>query len=274
MTTSIAPSRFANVSRRAALQGVAGLVIAAHLPLKGARGQDGGAPLAPNAFVRVGADDTVTVISRNLEFGQGPYTGLATLVAEELDADWGQVRAEAAPANTALYANPAFQLQGTGGSTSMTTSYVTMRQAGAAARALLVGAAAEAWGVPVSEITVEAGVIRHAASGREGRFGEFVEAAAARPAPDLASVTLKDPADFRLIGKDVVGRLDSPVKANGTAEFTQDIQAPDMLTVVLARPPRFGAQVASFDATDALAVNGVVDVKALPTGVAVYAEGT
>ena len=262
------------VSRRAALQGMAGLVVAIQLPVGRAVAQQSSGPFAPNAYIRIAPDSTVTVISRSLEFGQGPYTGFATLVAEELDADWSQVRAEAAPANI-VYANPAFQMQGTGGSTSITTSYETMRQAGAAARAMLVGAAAEAWDVPPTDITVESGVIRHAGSGREGAFGDFVEAAAARPAPDPATVALKDPSQFRFIGKEgAVRRLDSASKADGTAQFTIDIQAPDMLTVVVARPPRFGATVASFDATEALAVNGVVDVKAIPSGVAVYAEGT
>src|SRR5690606_22652483 len=136
------------------------------------------------AFVRVAEDDTVTVIVRNFEMGQGPYTGFATLVAEELDADWAQMRAEGASPGNPAYINPAFGMHATGGSTSITSSYEEMRRAGATARAMLVGAAADAWGVPAGEITVEQGVIRHAASGREGRFGEFAAAASRRAAPD------------------------------------------------------------------------------------------
>ncbi len=263
-------------SRRAALKGAAALVVAVHLPAR-AFGQsaDPAAPLAANAFVRIGEDDSVTVIVRNLEFGQGPLTGLATLVAEELDADWSQVRAEHAPSNAALYANPVFGFQGTGGSSSMAGAYEDMRRAGAAARAMLVGAAAEMWGVHAEGIAVQRGVLRDVASGREARFGELVAAAAARPAPDPASVTLKDPRDFRLIGREgAVGRLDSRAKVDGTARFTIDIQERDMLTVMLARPERFGATVARVDDAAARAVPGVVDVKALPSGVAVYARGT
>src|SRR6202040_2813535 len=146
----------ASLTRRAALKGAAGLVIGFHLPLA-AHGQsgttrsfgaDGGAAsFAPNAFVRVGTDDTVTVLIKHIEFGQGPFTGLATLVAEEMDADWSKVRAEHAPANVELYKNLAFGAQGTGGSTAITNSYEQMRKAGATARAMLVQAAAQAWNV-------------------------------------------------------------------------------------------------------------------------------
>ena len=151
------------LSRRAALQGMAGLVIGLYLPGGFARAQTGAsAAFAPNAFVRVGTDDTVTVIVKHIEFGQGPFTGLATLVAEEMDADWSKVRAEHAPSNPDLYKNLAFGVQGTGGSSAIANSYEQMRKAGATARAMLVAAVAEAWRVPASEITVERGVLRHA----------------------------------------------------------------------------------------------------------------
>jgi isoquinoline 1-oxidoreductase beta subunit len=269
------------LSRRATLAGMAGLVIGVCLP--GAAMAQGGAarafrpsdpaaaPFAPNAFVRVGSDDTVTVLIKHIEFGQGPFTGLATLVAEEMDADWSKVRAEHAPSNVDLYKNFAFGAQGTGGSTAMANSYEQMRKAGATARAMLVAAAAAAWRVPAGEITVEKGVLRHP-SGREGRFGEFAEAAARLAVP--TDVPLKDPSAFRLIGREgAVRRLDSAIKANGTAQFTIDIREPGMLTVLVARPPRFGGKVASFDATAARSVAGVVDVKQIPSGVAVYAQG-
>src|SRR6266542_1036086 len=191
-----------NLTRRAALQGVAGLVIGLHLPGGSARAQPvaaqafrpggGTAAFTPNAFVRVGTDDTVTVLVKHIEFGQGPLTGLATLVAEELDADWSKVRAEHAPTNTDLYKNLAFGIQGTGGSTAIGNSFEQMRRAGATARAMLVTAAAETWRVPAGEITVQNGVVRHAASGREGRFGQFAEAASRVPVPQ--NVPLKDPA--------------------------------------------------------------------------------
>ena len=269
-------------SRRSMLKGAAGLVIGLHLPLDGAKAQSGAAQVftpdagaaafAPNAFVRVAADDTVTVLIKHIEFGQGPFTGLATLVAEELDADWSKVRAEHAPSNPELYKNLAFGVQGTGGSSAIANSYEQMRKAGATARAMLVTAAAQAWRVPAGEITVERGVLRHARTGRRGRFGQFAQAAAQLPVPE--NVPLKDPSKFRLIGREgAVRKLDSASKANGTAQFTIDIREPGMLTVVVARPSRFGGKVVSFEAGDALAVRGVVDVKEIPSGVAVYAEG-
>ena len=264
-------------SRRAVLQGMAGLVIAFHLPRE-ARAQSVAAGkdriFAPNAFIRIGTDDLVTVLSKHIEFGQGPYTGLSTIVAEELDADWSQMRAQSAPADAKLYNNTAFgPIQGTGGSTAIANSYDQLRKAGATARAMLVSAASQAWKVPASEITVERGTLRHAASKREGRFGQFAEAASKLPVPD--NVRLKDPSAFRLIGRDgVVHKLDTPSKTNGTAQFTIDIREPDLLTVVVAHPDRFGAKVAKVDDRDARKVEGVVDVKTLPSGVAVYANGT
>jgi isoquinoline 1-oxidoreductase beta subunit len=198
-----------HLSRRAALQGLAGLLIGVCLPelasaqsgaARAFRPGDTASAFAPNAFVRVGADATVTVLIKHIEFGQGPFTGLATLVAEEMDADWSKVRAEHAPSNVELYKNFAFGAQGTGGSTAMANSYEQMRKAGATARAMLVEAAAQAWNVRPAEITVEQGVLRHAASGRQGRFGEFAEAAARLSVP--ADAPLKDPSAFRLIGRD------------------------------------------------------------------------
>src|SRR5438876_4738396 len=264
------------ITRRAAVQGMAGLVIGLYLP-RGLRAAAAApaipaAPFAPNAFVRIGTDNTVTVLIKHIEFGQGPFTGLSTLVAEELDADWSQMRAEHAPSNPQLYKNLFFGVQGTGGSSAIANSYEQMRQAGATARAMLVDAAAQTWRVPASEITVERGVLRHARTRREGRFGQFTEAAARLPVP--TDVKLKDPSTFRLIGKDrSVKKLDAPAKTNGKAQFTLDIRERGMLTVIVARPPRFGARVASFDAADARVVRGVVDVKQIPTGVAVYADG-
>jgi len=264
------------ITRRTAVQSMAGLVIGFYLP-RGLRAASAAPttaapPFAPNAFVRISTDNTVTVLIKHIEFGQGPFTGLATLVAEELDADWSQVRAEHAPSNPELYKNLLFGVQGTGGSSAIANSYEQMRQAGATARAMLVDAAAKAWRVPASEITVERGVLRHARTKRQGRFGQFTEAAARLPVP--SNVKLKDPSTFRLIGKDrSVKKLDAEAKTHGKTQFTLDIRERGMLTVVVARPPRFGARVASFDAADARAVRGVVDVRQIPTGVAVYADG-
>jgi isoquinoline 1-oxidoreductase beta subunit len=264
------------ITRRTAVQGIAGLVIGFYLPRElrtaAAATSTLTPPFAPNAFVRIGTDNTVTVLIKHIEFGQGPFTGLATLVAEELDADWSQVRAEHAPSNPELYKNLLYGMQSTGGSSAVANSYEQMRQAGATARAMLVDAAAQTWSVPASEITIERGVLRHARTRRQGRFGQFAEAAARLPV--ASNVKLKDPSVFRLIGKDgVVKKLDSAAKTNGRAQFTMDIRERGMLTVVVARAPRFGARVVSFDAADARAVPGVVDVRQIPTGVAIYAEG-
>src|SRR5574343_430528 len=232
----------------------------------------GAAPFAPNAFLRIGEDDRVTVIAKHLEMGQGTYTGLATMLAEELDTDWKQVRVEGAPADSKRYNNlfwgPA---QGTGGSTAMANSWEQMRKAGAAGRAMLVSAAAKRWQVDAGGIVVRDGVVSHPASGRKASFGQLAEAAAQESVP--AEVKLKDPKDFRLIGKQAK-RKDSSAKTNGTAKFTQDVFLPGMLVAVVAHPPQFGAKVKSFDASKAKAVKGVVEVVQIPTGVAVLAKDT
>ena len=263
------------LSRRSLLKAGAGLVIGAYVARADKLFAQAAAPpkvnIAPNTFLIIKPDNTVTVLCKGLEFGQGPFTGAATLVAEELDADWSQMRADHAPSNPELYKNLAFGLQGTGGSTFIANSFIPMRQIGAAARQMLVAAAAESWQVPADQITVENGVIKHA-SGKEGRFGEFADKAMAMPVP--ADPKLKDPSSFKLIGKEgVVKRLDSADKANGRAFFTLDINEPDMLTVLVARSPKFGGTVKSFDAAAARAIAGVVDVKQVPTGIAVYARG-
>lgn len=278
MSKSVIEADRRTVLRGAAVTG-AGLVLAMVLPMR-ARAQSGAAAVikggstdaafVPNAFVRIAPDSTVTVLVKHLEFGQGPLTGLATLVAEEMDADWSQMRGELAPANTELYKNLAFGMQGTGGSTAMANSYEQMRKAGAAARAMLVAAAAETWQVPVEEITIEAGIISHKASNKTGKFGDFADAASKQSPP--AEPSLKSPSDFKLIGTDLP-KLDTRDKATGKTVFTMDATRPDMLTVVIARPPLFGAKVKSVDDTDARKVKGVVDVKQIPQGVAVYAKG-
>ena len=152
-------------------------------PTRRALAADAGA-FAPNAFLRVAADNSVTVIAKHLEMGQGSYTGLATIVAEELDADWAQIRVESAPADAKLYNNLAFgTIQGTGGSSAIANSWMQLRQAGAAARAMLVAAAATEWNVPSAEIVVDRGVLSHAASRRQASFGELAGKAAAQPLP-------------------------------------------------------------------------------------------
>ena len=229
-----------------------------------------GAPFAPNAFLRIGADNSVTVIAKHLEMGQGAYTGIATIVAEELDADWAQIRVESAPADAKRYANLAFgTIQGTGGSSAMANSWNQLRDAGAKARAMLLTAAAGDWHVPASELTVSKGVVSHEATKRAANFGSLIKTAATLPVPD--QVTLKDPKDFKLIGRRAP-RVDAAAKTDGTAEFTLDVVLPGMLVALLKRPPQFGATVRSFDAAAASAVPGVVKVLQVPRGVAVVAK--
>ena len=221
-------------------------------------------------FVKVGSDNTVTVLVKHLDKGQGITTGLPTIVAEELDADWAQMRSEFAPADPSKYNNLFFgPFQGTGGSTSVANSWMQLRQAAAGARAMLVDAAAARWQVPAAEITIAKGVVSHAASGMEASFGELAVAAADMAPP--AEPALKEPADFTLIGTSVP-RLDSNAKTDGSAMFTMDITRPGMLTAVVKHPPRFGAMVESFDAAAALDVPGVTDVVEIPRGVAVLAD--
>ena len=270
--------RIENVSRRELLKGGAALTLALYLPaVPAVAGAPAAVPSAPpfepNAFLRIGADDSVTIISKHLEMGQGVYTGLATLVADELDADWKQLRVEGAPADDARYKNLFLGFQGTGGSTAIANSFMQYREAGATARAMLVAAAAAQWQVAASEISVSRGVVSHAASGRHAKFGELVGAAAQQGVP--TGVKLKDPAQFAYIGR-AVPRLDAQDKVNGAALFTQDVKLPDMLTAVVAHPPRFGAKVRGVDAAAAKAVKGVIAVVPFATpvrsGVAVLAK--
>lgn len=227
-------------------------------------------------FLRIDADGTVTVICKHSEIGQGVHTGLPTIVAEELDADWSRVRAEAAPAGAPGYGNLAWSpdgaIQGTGGSTSIFNSWQQLRTAGATARAMLVAAAARQWQVPAAEIDVAAGVVRHAASGRTAGFGALAAAAAREPVP--TQVALKDPARFTLVGRDRLPRTDVPAKVRGTPLYAIDQRLPGMKVAVLARPPRFGATLKTLDDRAARRVPGVVDVVRVPRGVAVLADDT
>jgi isoquinoline 1-oxidoreductase beta subunit len=269
------------LSRRVVLQGAgaAGLVIgfgwlapdAAHAAAPGAEGAAHG-PLAPDAFVRIGTDNLVTVVCKHHEMGQGNTTGLASLVADELDADWALVRTEYAPSDPKLYNNLAFgDMQGTGGSSAIANSFLQYRAAGATARLMLVAAAADAWKVPAAEIKTSNSTLRHP-SGREATYGQMAQAASRQKVP--ADPVLKTPAQYVYIGKDhATPRVDSASKCNGTATYTIDVKLPGLLTAVIAWPPTFGAKVVSFDASEAKQVKGVTDVVQVPEGVAVVAKG-
>lgn len=247
----------------------AGLTIGLALPMRGAKAITPTAAFAPNAFVRVLPDNTVTVVIKHIEMGQGPTTGLTTILADEMDADWAQMRAEFAPANDPLYKNLVFGTMGTGGSTAMANSWMQMRNAGAAARAMLVAAAAKQWGVAPGEIKVARGVVSH--GGRTASFGDLAALAATMPVPEKP--VLKTPGQWTLIGTDVP-KIDSLVKSTGAAQFTMDVRRPNMVVSLIEHAPAFGGTVKAVDDTAALAVPGVVAVKTIAQGVCVYATDT
>jgi len=221
---------------------------------------------APNAFLRIGVDGSVLVILAHSEMGQGIWTTLPMLIAEELDADWSKVKAQHSGVSPS-YNHTAFGFQITGGSTTTHSEFDRYRQVGAMARALLVKAGAAHLDVKAEDCRTENGYV--ICGDKKAGYGELAQAAAKLPPPE--SVTLKDPKDWKIIGK-VTKRLDSPEKVNGTAQFGMDVHFPGMLTAVVARSPGFGGTVKSFDAKATLAVPGVREVVQVPSGVAVLAD--
>jgi isoquinoline 1-oxidoreductase beta subunit len=267
MSAPTTPSRREFIKTGALVTG--GLVIAFTMPgakryARAERTPPG--PFVPNAFLRVGSDDSVTVLLPHSEMGQGIWTALPMLIAEELDADWSRVRVEHAPAAPA-YAHTAFGMQMTGGSSSTWSEFDRCRQAGAMARAVLVAAAAQRFSVEPLACRTENGVV--ISGSKRARYGELAEAASKLPVPK--TVPLKDPKDWKLIGKPTK-RLDTPEKITGRAQFGMDVQFEGLLTAVVARPPVFGGKVKSLDDTKAKAVPGVRAVLRVPTGVAVVAD--
>jgi isoquinoline 1-oxidoreductase beta subunit len=226
-------------------------------------------PFVPNAFLKVSTDGSVTVVCGFSEMGQGVLTAVPQLVAEELDVEWSQVSVEQSPAGEE-YFNPLFGIQGTGGSSMVRGSWTQLREAGAKARAMLVAAAAARWGVAVDQCRTEAGNVIRTDSRDRLSYGALAEEAAALPVPE--AVTLKDPADFLILGK-AVPRLDVPDKVTGKAGFGIDVQVPGMLVAVVARCPVFGGKAARWDDAAALAVPGVRHVVSISSGVAVIADG-
>jgi isoquinoline 1-oxidoreductase beta subunit len=225
--------------------------------------------LAHDAFIRIDREGLVTLIIHKVEMGQGTFTSLPQLLAEELGADLSKVKLEQAPANNSLYADALLGGQVTGGSTSIRATYKPLREAGAKVRTVLVQAAAKNWNVDPGEVNVVAGTIRHAASNRQVHFGEVAEAASKLSFP--AEVKLKDPAQFALVGKPVK-RLDSPAKVNGSAQFGIDARLPNMGIAAVAASPVMGGKVAAVDEQKALAVKGVRQVLRIEGAVAVVAD--
>jgi isoquinoline 1-oxidoreductase beta subunit len=248
-----------------------GLAVGAYLPglRSPARAASAAGALEPNVWVRIGADDSVRVMLTMLEMGQGVMTSMPMLVAEELDVDWNKITTEWVPADT-KYGNPNFGGQQlTAGSNSVRGMWKPLREAGAAARLMLIAAAAKTWGVSADTCSTEKGWVVHSASGRRLRYGSLVDTAAALPVP--TKLTLKDPKQFRLLGQSLA-RLDIPEKVNGTAQFGIDVKRPGMLVARVAKCPVFGGKVASFAADKARAIPGVHDVVPVSSGVAVVAD--
>ncbi len=236
-------------------------------PARPAAAQTGGA-FVPNGYIRIAPDNTITLIAHRTEMGQGVQTALPMILADNLDADWSLIRIEQAPADRA------YGDQATGGSVSISGSYLTLRQAGAAARAMLVSAAATTWGVDPAECRTELSQVIHEASGQRLTYGELAEAAALLPVPGVRGLPMKDPSEFRIIGTRM-GQVDNPAFVTGRAVYASDVRLPGMLYAVVARCPVFvGGQLASLESSAAEAVPGVRAVVEIRSGVAVVAEST
>ncbi len=266
-----------NLSRREFLRasGLAGggLILGFYFAPVGSRGRAGAAqahagPFVPNAFIRISPDDTVTLIINKSEMGQGVYTSLPMLIAEELECDWNKIHLEPAPVAPAYNHTEWGAMQGTGGSSSVRSEWERLRLAGASAREMLIAAAAATWRVDPGSCRAQKSKVIHP-DGKTLTFGELALKAADLPVPK--KVTLKDPAKFKLIGRSTK-RLDTPEKTDGKALFGLDAQVPGMLVALIARPPVFGGKVKSLDAEKTRAFPGVREVFQIPSGVAVVAD--
>src|SRR5215475_6363853 len=263
------------VSRRHVLGGAlaTGFVFAFHLPVGAAKASQLKDPadgkFAPNAYIRIDVYSRVTLVMPQVEMGQGIYTGVATILAEELDADLAQVVLQHAPPDEKLYANPSFGIQATGGSTSVRAFWTPLRKAGATTRAILIKAAADRWQVTPESCSAAEGTVVHGASGRKLRYGELVGSASRLSPP--SDVPLKDPKDFVLIGKPLK-RLDTPDKVNGKVVYGIDAMLPGMKFATLAQCPVFGGKVANIEDEAATKIPGVRQIIALDDLVAVVGD--
>ena len=268
-------SGFANgLSRRRLLQvGAAaggGLMLSLSLPFPSHRAEAAVADeFAPNAFIRIGSDGRIILTMPYVEMGQGTYTSIPMLIAEELDVNLKQVQLEHAPPNEKLYANPLLGVQATGGSDALRGAWKPLREAGATARIMLVAAAAKRWGVDPKSCRAQDGEVVHVPTGRRLKYGELAAEAAKMPVP--AGVTLKAPEDFKLIGTPAK-RLDAPAKVNGTAVFGIDVHPPGVKVATLVQSPVFGGRVKNLDDTAAKAVKGVRQIVRLDDAISVVAD--
>ncbi|MGZ5483829.1 MAG: molybdopterin cofactor-binding domain-containing protein, partial [Pyrinomonadaceae bacterium] len=279
MQTSLKRNSGVDMNRRSFLSvstvAAGGLLVSLYLDFPAFAQEGGPAPppkvYPPDAFVRIETNGKIFITVNRLEFGQGVQTSLPMVLADELDADWSQVVAELAPA-AEVYKDPLFGIQMVGGSGSISHSFQQYRELGAKTRAMLIAAAADRWKVSPSDCRAENSVV-HGPGGKSARYAELSEAAARQPVPN--TVRLKNPSEFRLIGKKVP-RLDSRAKCDGSQKFGLDLDLPGMKIAVVAHPPVFGGRVKSFDDKEARSLSGVKDIFQIPlakgTGVAVVAD--
>ena len=247
-----------------------GLMLSLSLPFASSEVEaTDGDSFVPNAFIRIDGDGQIVLTMPYVEMGQGTYTAIPMLIAEELEVDLKQVRLEHAPPNEKLYANPLLGVQATGGSTAIRAAWKPMREAGAVARTMFVSAAAKRWNVDPASCRTQSGEVLHAPTGRRLKYGELAADAARLPVPE--NVALKHPEDFKLIGRPAK-RLDTPAKVNGTAVFGIDVRPPGVKIATLAQSPVFGGRVKSVDDTAAKAVKGVSQIVRLDDAVAVVAD--
>jgi isoquinoline 1-oxidoreductase beta subunit len=261
------------LSRRGFIQAGAaaggGMLLGLSLPLSAGESQAASGDFVPNAYIRIGSDGQVVLTMPYVEMGQGTYTSIPMLIAEELEADLKQVRLEHAPPDEKLYANPLLGVQATGNSNAIRGAWQPLRKAGATAKAMLVAAAAKRWNVDPASCRAQIGVVLHEPTGKRASYGELAADAASMPVPE--NVTLKRPEDFRLIGTPAK-RLDTPAKINGTALYGIDARPPGVKIATLAQSPAFGGRVKSVDDTEAKAVKGVRQIVRLDDAVAVVAD--
>jgi isoquinoline 1-oxidoreductase subunit beta len=261
-----------DLSRRGFLQAGAaaggGLMLSLSLPF-GNRESKAADAFIPNAFIRIGSDGQIVLIMPYVEMGQGTYTSIPMLIAEELEVDLKQVRLEHAPPNEKFYANPLLGVQATGNSNAIRGAWQPLRQAGAAARTMLVAAAAKKWNVDPASCRAQSGEVLHPPTGRSIKYGALASDAAAMPVPE--KIALKRPQDFKLIGTPAK-RLDTPAKVNGTAVYGIDVRPPGVKIATLAQSPVFGGRVKSVDDSAAKAVKGVRQIVRLDDAVAVVAD--
>ena len=277
LANSVDPSRppsATGASRRWLLQsGVAaggGLLLSLRLPLANGNAEAAKADtFAPNAFIRIAGDGRIVLTMPYVEMGQGAYTSISMLIAEELEVDLKQVVLEPAPPNEQLYANPLLGIQATGNSNAIRGAWQPLRQAGATARTILIAAAAKRWDVEPASCRAQSGEVRHPLTGRSAKYGELAAEAVRMPVPH--SVALKQPQDFKLIGTSAK-RLDTPAKVNGTAIYGIDVRPPGVKIATLAQSPVFGGRLKSVDDAAARAVKGVRQIVRLDDAVAVVAD--